>query len=136
MEILKLRYDSLLKTLKTLDESIQLLNDPQYKQIYKSLRDSAIQRFEYSVDNFWKFLKLYLQEKNQIYLESVTPRNILRESVNATIISEEEYEKLIVGITDRNLTSHSYNELIAEKLIERIPANYKTMKTIIDRFQL
>lgn len=133
MEAIKLRYLALSKALNTLKEAIDLLNDPQYKRIYKSLRDSAIQRFEYSVDNFWKFLKIYMQEKSNITLETATPRIILREAVNANIISEDEYAKLIESITDRNLTSHSYNENIAEILAEKIPDSYVLMKKIIDR---
>lgn len=136
MEIIKTRLQSLLKALCTLDEAIALLQNPEYKKIYNSLRDSAIQRFEYSIDNFWKFIKIYIQEKHQIPLETATPRLILREAVNVNLISESEYELLIKGITNRNLTSHSYNEEIAQILIEKIPSQYILMKTIIDRLAL
>jgi nucleotidyltransferase substrate binding protein (TIGR01987 family) len=133
VETIEKRYKIVLQSLATLHEAINLLNDPQYKQIYKSLRDSAIQRFEYSIDTFWKFLKIYMQEKNKILLEAATPRIILREAVNASIISEDEFIQLIKGISDRNLTSHSYNEEIAKNLIESIPANYNLMKKITER---
>jgi nucleotidyltransferase-like protein len=91
MDIIKARHQALIKALNTLHEAIEILNDSQYCNIYRTLRDSAIQRFEYSIDNFWKFLKIYLQEKVKISLETATPRIILREAVNADIISEEEF---------------------------------------------
>lgn len=84
---------------------------------------------------FWKYLKLYLQEKNKLRLESATPRNILREAVNATLISEDEYMHLLDALSDRNVTSHSYNEPVAENLIKKIPTNYHLMKKIIDRLK-
>ncbi len=136
MEIIKSRYQALIKALATLGEAIQIINDPEYRKIYKSLRDSAIQRFEYSIDNFWKFLKLYLQEKSNVPLETATPRIILREAVNSNIISEKEYMQLIESITDRNLTSHSYNENIAELLVKKIPDNYLLMQNIIQRLSV
>lgn len=78
MEILKLRQQSVAKALLSLKDAIEILHDPQYKKIYNALRDSLIQRFEYTIDNFWKFLRLYLAEKYKITVETVTPSNFKR----------------------------------------------------------
>ena len=136
MEALTKKYQILLQALNTLKEAIALLDDPEYTKIYDTLRDSAIQRFEYCIDNFWKFLKIYIQEKNNILLETATPRGILREAVNSKLISENEYEELVQAITNRNLTSHSYNESVAQALIEAIPAAYNLMRKIMDTFSI
>ena len=136
MEQLTKKYQILLQALDTLKEAIALLDDPEYTKIYDTLRDSAIQRFEYCIDNFWKFLKIYIQEKNNILLETATPRIILREAVNSKLISENEYEELVQAITNRNLTSHSYNESVAQALIEAIPAAYNLMRKIMDTFSI
>ena len=136
MEQLTKKYQILLQALETLKKAIELLNDPEYAKIYDTLRDSAIQRFEYCIDNFWKFLKIYIQEKNNILLETATPRGILREAVNSNLISENEYEELIHAITNRNLTSHSYNESVAQALIEAIPAAYNLMRKIMETISI
>jgi len=100
------------------------------------MRDSAIQRFEYSIDTFWKFLKIYLQEIKKIDIEGSSPRSILRQSLHNQIINEDEFNTLISGIVDRNLTSHSYNEELAEKIIQHLPLYYSKMNTILQRIQI
>lgn len=46
-------------------------------QVLRIERDSLIQRFEYSYELFWKFLKKYA-EHQFITLESASPRGIIR----------------------------------------------------------
>ena len=58
MEKLIQRRDVVIKTLDTLEKAIEKLNDPKRKEDYESFRDSLVQRFEYSIDNFWKFFKI------------------------------------------------------------------------------
>src|SRR5438105_12097609 len=56
MEELKIKKDILLQALATFEESLEIMNNPKYEEIYETTRDSAIQRFEYTIDSFWKFL--------------------------------------------------------------------------------
>lgn len=58
MEELKIKKDILLQALSTFEESLEIMNNPKYEEIYETTRDSAIQRFEYTIDSFWKFLKI------------------------------------------------------------------------------
>lgn len=134
--LIREKHTFLIKSLLTLQEALKLLDNPAYQQIYKSLRDSAIQRFEYTIDIFWKFLKVYMQEELNVSLDSNTPRFVLREAVHAQLINEEEAELFIAGIADRNLTSHTYQEHVAEQIIHQIPSYYTAMKTVTDRILL
>ena len=136
MEIITKKYDAAISTLKTLDEAILLLKNPKYQDIQKSMRDSAIQRFEYSIDTFWKFLKIYLQEVAKVEIESASPRSILRQSLHNQIINENEFKTLITGITDRNLTSHSYNEQLADQIIHNLPKYYSVMDMVLQRIKI
>ncbi len=133
MEVLKKKHAAVTQALITLYEALEVLHDPTYEKVYENLRDSAIQRFEYSIDMLWKFLKLYLQEKQSISLDIATPRAILRNVLDAGIINKEEYQVLISSLADRNLTSHSYNKELAEELIKKIPGYYTVMKAIADK---
>ncbi len=135
MEIVKTKRNAVLKVLITLGEALEQFEKHKDSDLYKMSRDSIIQRFEYSIDSFWKFLKLYLQEKHSLSIDNPTPRIVFRESLNAGLISQEEYDMLIDGITQRNLTSHSYNEPIAEQLAHYIPQSYVTMMAIANRLQ-
>ena len=69
MELLKKKYEHVSQALKTLNRAIEKYEDRQaYKErnpndpdIEETLQDSMIQRFEYSFDSFWKYLKNYLE---------------------------------------------------------------------------
>ena len=52
MEELKLKKDILLQALATFEEALIIMDNPKYEEIYKTTRDSAIQRFEYTIDTF------------------------------------------------------------------------------------
>jgi nucleotidyltransferase substrate binding protein (TIGR01987 family) len=134
MDSLEYRYQNVLQTVSTLATALNLLEDPRY-EIYKSLRDSAIQRFEYSIDTFWKFLKAYLREAHHIVLEITIPREVIRSALDLALISKEEYNVLLECVSDRNITSHTYKEVLAQAILERIPLYFHTMEKILSRIK-
>ena len=71
MERLVLKYQNALKALGTLKD---ILEEP-FSVI---VRDAAIQRFEYTFEAFWKFLREYLKEKEGIIANS--PKSCFRET--------------------------------------------------------
>ena len=105
-----------------------------YEEEYRSLRDSMIQRFEYSVDLFWKYLKKDLEVKH-LTPEIKAPADAIRKSYATGLITEAESEIILTMIKDRNMTSHMYVEEIAQTLAQRIPDYYKLMHTIIQKLQ-
>ena len=133
MEELALKKEIVLHALNTFCEALDIMNDPKYEEIYKTTRDSSIQRFEYTIESFWKFLKIYLQYKLGVFPKLEGSKGILREAMNAKLITNEEFEILVEGVADRNLTSHIYKEEIAELLVGHLPQYYATMIAIIDR---
>lgn len=133
MEGVKKKQQAARKTLMTLKEALDLLSDPEYQSIHKTLRDSVIQRYEYSIDTFWKFLKIYLQENQKVTLESFSPKAILRQSLTSGLINQNQYDLLINGISDRNLTSHTYNEELAEEIIARVANYYAVMNNVVSQ---
>lgn len=133
MEELRLKKEIVLQALDTFNEALDIMNNPKYEEIYKTTRDSAIQRFEYTIDSFGKFLKIYMQYQLGITPKVDSSKGILREAVNAKIITEDEFEQLIKGVTDRNSTSHIYKEEIAEILSFHLPTYYHIMHDIVDR---
>ena len=100
------------------------------------MRDGIIQRFEYSIDSFWKFLKIYLETDRGMAIEPSSPRSVLRVSLTHQLVTQEEFKILEDCVSDRNLTSHTYNEKIAEEIYAHIPRYYRTMKAVIDRVSM
>jgi len=143
MEKLKLKHAQLLDILDRLEESSNLFenfekysdaSDPDEKEkIYRAFRDSLIQRFELSVDLFWKYVKRYLQKKVKQAIEINAPRPVIRDACRAKLISEEDAEDILTMIDDRNMSSHIYKEEIAEQISSRIINHYQIIKKCADR---
>lgn len=82
-------------------------------------KDGVIQRFEFTVELFWKTLKILLQEQG---VTVRTPREILQEAFRIEWLGEE---KLFLDMMeDRNRTSHIYKREMAEEIYQRIKSRY------------
>jgi nucleotidyltransferase substrate binding protein (TIGR01987 family) len=146
MEKVAQRLDLLSNALKSLADGIELfceyeeilMNHPTQKneKLYLSMRDSMIQRFEYSTDLFWKVIKLYLEEIEKASIAVPSPRGIVREAIKTRFLSEDEGDKCIKMVESRNKTSHMYHEAMAEEIAKKIPEYYKLLKDINDRLKL
>lgn len=136
MEKLIKRYEMAQKTLISLEMALEDIKDTSSERRYMSNRDSLIQRFEYSIDTLWKLIKVYLQEKNVVTLETGSPRTILREAHNVGLMNTTELEILMDCLDDRNLTSHSYNEELAEEVTHRIPEYYLVIKKVFNNIKI
>ena len=93
------------------------------------LRDALIQRFEYSTEAFWKYLKAYLQTEHNLSANS--PREVIRTGLTAKLYSEQTSQELLQMLDDRNLTSHTYVEDLAESIAHRIPDYSKNMSEVM-----
>lgn len=139
MEVLVKKAESVKKALRSLKTSIDL--ETKYKgkltdeNLLLALRDSSIQRLEYSVDQLWKLIKLYLEEVEKVNLEIKSPKGVIRHSAKIGFLSESESEKALLVLDARNQTSHIYREEIAEVIDKQIPGFYELMKAIFDRIE-
>jgi nucleotidyltransferase substrate binding protein (TIGR01987 family) len=96
------------------------------------LRDAMIQRFEYSTEAFWKYLKVFLPIEHNLPANS--PREVIRTGLKTKLYSEEISKELLQMLDDRNLTSHTYVEELAETIAGRIPDYSKNMKEDMTQF--
>jgi len=79
-----------------------------------------IKAFEYTFELNWKTLQDLLKEKG--YLDIVGPRPVIEQSfADGTILDGKEWMRMLKS---RNLTSHTYNEEIAEEIVKDIRASY------------
>lgn len=99
------------------------------KDDYYFFRDSTIQRFEFTVEIFWKTIKTFLKEKEGI--DCRTPKTCIREYFSAGHIDKEDTILLLEMIDDRNLTSHTYKEEIAESIFSRFDKYIDSLENII-----
>ncbi len=78
-------------------------------------RDSAIKRFEFTVELAWKCVQRFLREQ-EIVCRS--PKECLKEAFKFGLIKDDP--KWIEMLEDRNLTVHTYDEKIAEEVYVRL----------------
>lgn len=85
--------------------------------------DACIQRFEFTIELFWKFLKKILELDGKIVIQ---PKSILREAFASSLIENETL--WISMLDDWNMTSHSYNEDLADEIYHNIRDNFTVIE--------
>ncbi len=126
MDLLKKKITDAAKAFNTFQE---VLHEP-YSKIS---RDAAIQRFEYTVEAVWKCLQLFLREREG--LECYSPKACFREAGGAGLLNEDETMKALEMIDDRNLTSHTYQEQLADNIFKRLNAHAKIMGKLLEQMK-
>lgn len=77
----------------------------------------------------------HLQITLGITVEFARPKAVLKACYDAKIIAQEEFDICIDLIEDRNLTSHGYNEDLAEEISKHIPQYFRIMMQILERLK-
>ena len=84
------------------------------------IRDGVIQRFEFTYELAWKTTKSYLELIGIAEVNS--PKAVIKEAYAQRLISDEA--GWLQMLRDRNMTSHMYNNKIAEEILARIQKIY------------
>ena len=112
MERLRKRVDTAKRALKTLQELLEVENPTIVE------RDAVIQRFEYTFEALWKTGKLFLREIEG--LEIGSPKGVIRGFLQVGMFTEDQTALALTMVDDRNLTSHTYNEGLAEQIYDQV----------------
>ncbi|MBF0194624.1 MAG: nucleotidyltransferase substrate binding protein [Magnetococcales bacterium] len=81
--------------------------------------DATIQRFEYTYELLWKTLKRCLQYEG---ITTQTPKDTLKKAFAIHWLNNETV--WLDMQSDRNITSHVYNEKDVEKIYKRVKKRY------------
>lgn len=82
------------------------------------IKNGQIQKFEYSLELTWKFIKFYLYEEKGI--DSQGPKDVIREFAKLNFFSVEEIQLFLEMIDDRNRIAHEYKDYIMENIYPRL----------------
>ena len=96
-------------------------------------RDAAIQRFEHTFEAVWKAAKLYLFEIEGLDIGS--PKGVIRGFFQTGLLSEAQTELALGMVDDRNLTAHTYDETLAEKIFTQLNTYAKLMDNWLDAME-
>ena len=125
MPDLKLELKKLKKALTALESIYHEPNLPNRMNV-----DATIQRFEFTFELFWKTLKILLKQYGR---EVHLPKDVLKEAYQAKFISDEDI--WIKMLQDRNQTSHTYNEELADEIFDHIQLYVPLMKKTYNKIK-
>lgn len=105
----------------------------QYDGSNEIIRDSLIQRFEFTYELCHKTLYEFMKYEG-ISSDTTFPRAIFKKAYANNLISDEGVWLQL--LEDRNSTSHIYNEKLADEVALRIQKDYVTaIGELIDRLE-
>lgn len=105
------------RALKRLEEA---LDEKEVNSLYI---DGTIQRFEFTVELYWKTLKRLLKEEG---VDTKTPRETLKQAYAVGWIKNEQ--AWLQMLKDRNETSHIYDEDKAKDIYKNICRYFPEMQ--------
>lgn len=134
MERLNIRYNVVIRALQRFKEAVDMLDnfaacsEDSCDIEYRMVRDSAIKRFELSVDVLWKYAKLFLLVRKGV--ERASPKDVFRACLQTELIAEQDAQVALNMVDVRNMTVHTYKEEIAEQIAGSLPAYAELMQKI------
>ena len=96
-----------------LEAALLTLDEVLMMEWSRVVRDAAIQRFEYCFELVWKLIKRRLKIDG---IEVNSPRQAIRHAFENGYIDDADFWFEL--LEDRNLTTHTYNADIADKVYE------------------
>ena len=123
MRTLKDRFDQYKNAVDRLEEVIEVYK----KNKNQIIVDAMIQRFEICIELSWKLLKDYLKHEN--VGDFASPRSVMKESYVQNLINDGE--AWLDMLEDSNLTSHTYDEIVANTIRDNIlNKHFKLLKEL------
>jgi len=107
------KFEDFKSALKRLEEGISIQPDRDI------IMDGTIQRFEFVFELSWKLMREYLKYTG---LEINNPRTVIKYAYQNGII--EDGDKWLKMLSDRNMTSHLYNQKMAYEIYQNIKLEY------------
>jgi nucleotidyltransferase substrate binding protein (TIGR01987 family) len=101
----------------------------------KEIRDSVIQRFEYSYELCWKMMKrqLEIDSPTPVSVDAMGFKDMIREAAERGLVNHPqawfEYRR------QRNITSHTYNETKAVQVYETAIVFIQDAKILLQNLQ-
>lgn len=93
------------------------------------MRDGLVQRFEFTVEQFWKTLRFALRRRGLDPAGS--PRSVLEAAFAEGWIEDEA--GWLAMVDDRNRTSHAYRKAVADEVLGRLPGHLTRMQALAAR---
>lgn len=111
------RFANYKNALRQLQSAVEL---SQQRELSDLEKQGAIKAFEFTHELAWNVLKDYLQDQGFQNIRG--SKDATREAFKVELIANGE--QWMAMIQSRNLSSHTYNQAVAEQLMEAIAKHY------------
>ncbi len=98
------------------------------------IRDAVIQRFEFTYSIALKTLNKYLMEYSFIPIKQISFNAMIR-TANQLDLLKSNLEKWSEFREMRNLTSHTYDEEVAEKVVRVVPDFFEEVSFLLQKLK-
>lgn len=112
------------------EKSIQRFEEILKEEKSVKNRDSAIKRFEFTIELAWKCVQKFLREQEIICR---SPKECLKEAFKFGLVEDDP--RWIEALEDRNLTAHTYDEATAEDVYGRLPNYLEVFNLLKDKLK-
>lgn len=126
----KQRFNNYLKAFRELKDAVQLA---KARDLSKLEKQGVIQGFEYTHELAWNVMKDYLNDQG--FQNIIGSKDATRQAFKSGLITDgEDWMNMIKA---RNLTSHLYDETLAEDIFRQIADSfYQAFETFTRTFTL
>ena len=133
-----LELSSLEKAVASLERALKFADkmsagSTEYEEI-EIIKAGVIQNFEFTYELCWKFMKRWIEENvSPDIVDGVTRKELFRLSAeNRLIVDVEEWMEYHKS---RNLTSHTYDEEVAERVYQTAVKFLSGAKDFLERLE-
>ena len=109
-----------IKQYKNIVDRLERIIEVYQQNKDQTIVDAMIRRFEFRVELSWKLLKDYLKHENPGDLSS--PRSVVKKAHQQSLINDGQ--AWLGMIEDRKLSSHTYDEIVANTIRDNILNKY------------
>lgn len=137
MERLKKMRELLDSAMATLEDSLDVVNQAHATgnpKLVLAAEDSVIQRFEYTYDGFWKYIKRYIELMHNTQNVN-SPKAVFHAITKLGLCTEEQGLILIAMSDDRNETSHTYSAESAREVFSDVARYYACIQAVLKNLQ-
>jgi len=124
----KQRFSNYTKALGQLKEFVE-----KGEELNKHEKQGMIKAFEYTYDLAWNTIKDFYEYQGETGFQG--SRDVIQMAFNRELIKDGE--GWMQMLKDRNLTSHTYNEEVADEIAENIInkhfALFESLKMVLDK---
>ena len=119
------------KLLEDLKQAVERLKEAVVLEPTRINQDGTIQRFEFTFELSWKLMRTVLLVQG---IDCFSPRDCIRKVAQAGLIDDPE--KWFEFLKARSLTTHVYDQKMADKIYEKAKEFPKVVEELMEKVEV